>query len=286
MPQSNKHKAEIFRELHHRREVLLLPNAWDPASARLLETLGFPAVATTSAGCANALGYSDGQRITGDEMLEAVRRIVQAVNVPVTADMEAGYASTAAEMYATAQALIQTGAVGLNLEDGTHDEQLTTIERQVEKISAIRQAATDLEVPLVINARTDAYWLNLYPPAEALMETIRRANAYREAGADCIFIPGLRNLGDIEAFLRVSPVPLNILCGPGSPSVKELQNAGVRRISLGSGPFRAALGVLREIARELRESGTYEAIQRYGIPYKEVNEWFERNEDSNSGKSH
>ncbi|HUX68520.1 MAG TPA: isocitrate lyase/phosphoenolpyruvate mutase family protein [Terriglobales bacterium] len=270
-------KAARLLALHHGPAPLLLPNAWDVASARALEEMGFPAVATSSAAIANGLGYPDGERISQQEMLAAVARTAAAVHVPVTADLEAAYGATAAAMPAFAQALLAAGAVGLNFEDALPDgSALFPLDLQVARIAALRAAATSQGVPLVINARTDAFFLHLPAAFDPFAEAVRRAVAYRAAGADCIFVPGLRDLAVIARLLQSSPGPLNILGGPGVPSVPELARAGVRRISLGSGPYRAALGTLRRLAEELRGPGTFSTIAAGNVPYAEVNAWLAR----------
>src|SRR5262244_3340176 len=164
-------KATLLKALHHGPRILVLANAWDAVSARIVEEIGFPAVATTSAGIAAALGYPDGQRVSRDEMLGVVGRIARAVKVPVTADMEAGYGTTPAQMAETARALIDAGAVGLNLEDMTGDDESSQVELglQMEKIRAIREASASAGVPLVINARTDVYLMPI-GPAETRFE--------------------------------------------------------------------------------------------------------------------
>ena len=270
-------KAARLLALHHSEAPLLLPNAWDVASARALEEMGFPAVATSSAAIANGLGYPDGECISQPEMLAAVARIAAAVQVPVTADLEAGYGATAANMPAFAQALLAAGAVGLNFEDAQPDgSALFPLEVQVARLTALRAAAAAQSVPLVVNARTDAFFLHVPIPFDPFAETVRRAVAYRAAGADCIFVPGLRDLATIERFLQASPGPLNILGGPGTPSVPALARAGVRRVSLGSGPYRTALGTLRTLADELRGPGTFSTIADGNVPYAEVNAWLAR----------
>ncbi len=271
---SQKQKAHTLRKLHQGPDLLVLVNIWDVASARVIEDLGFPAVATSSAAIANSLGYPDGERISRGEMLETVSRIAAAVSVPVTADMEAGYAATPEEMEDTARELVVSGAVGLNLEDGYDNEsQLVDVRLQVEKIEAVREIGERAEVPLVINARTDAYWLkDGGDPKAHFAEAVRRAKAYREAGADCIFVPGLRDPEQIRQFLYESPGPLNILAGAGVPPLDELRKAGVRRVSLGSGPYRAALGIVMRIGKALREAGTYTLMTEYNIPYADLNE--------------
>ncbi|HWR17779.1 MAG TPA: isocitrate lyase/phosphoenolpyruvate mutase family protein [Terriglobales bacterium] len=265
-------KAEALRRLHHGPHAVVFPNAWDVTSARIVEAAGFPAIATTSAGIANLFGYPDSQIISRDEMLSMVARIAAAVSVPVSADMEAGYADTALQMYDTAEEIIRAGAVGLNLEDSLNDEsRLVDLDLELEKIKAVRQASEDTGVPLVLNARTDAYWWKGAQPATRMKETIRRANAFREAGADCIFIPGLKDLDEIRLFLRESPGPLNILAFPGVPSIAELEEAGVRRVSIGSGGYRTAMGLMRRLVEQIKTGGSYDLISEYAIPFPEVN---------------
>jgi 2-methylisocitrate lyase-like PEP mutase family enzyme len=266
-------KAEELRKLHSGPRMLVLPNAWDAASARVLEELGYPAIATTSAGVAFALGYPDGQRVSRDEMLEAVARIARAVRVPVTADMEAGYGTTPADMGETAKAIVAAGAVGLNLEDVTGDTESSQVDTalQAEKIRTIREVSASLGVSLVINARTDIYLMPIGPEATRFERTVERLRAYRAAGADCLFVPGVSDRELIEKLVKAVAAPLNILITPGCPSISELQKIGVARASAGSAATRATLGLLRRIGQELMETGTYSALFEGSIPYAEIN---------------
>ena len=271
-----KSKAEAFRALHHGPKALVLPNAWDAASARIFEIAGFPALATTSAGIAFSLGYPDGQRITRQEMLSVVARITSKVAVPVTADMEAAYGETAEAAELTAAGVIEAGAVGLNLEDAKDDpaHPLVDLSLQIEKIRAIRGAGDAIGVPLVLNARTDVYLKAVGPVEKRYDEALRRAVAFRDAGADCIFIPGVKDPDTISRFVRDLQYPINILAVPGSPSVPELQKLGVARVTVGSGPMRATMGLVRSIADELRTSGTYHTMES-AIPHAEMNRLME-----------
>ena len=212
-------KAAAFRVLHSGKEILLLPNVWDVASARVIEEAGFKAVATSSAGIAFSLGYPDGQIIPRKEMLAVIARIVKAVHVPVTADVEAGYGKSPEDAGQTARAVIDAGAVGMNLEDAIADSTAALVELplQVEKIHAIREMANRLRVPLVLNARTDVYLLQIGDPAKRYDETVRRLSAFRDAGADCVFVPGLRDAATIGRIMADLKCPVNILGGPGSP---------------------------------------------------------------------
>ena len=268
-----KNKAGVFRGLHTGEGALLLPNVWDIASARIVEDSGFPAIATTSAGIAFAQGFPDGQRIPARQMIAAIARIAAAVKVPVTADVEAGYGSKPENAGRTARDVIEAGAVGMNFEDATGDagHPLTDLSLQLERIRAIREAAADLALPLVLNARTDVYLLQVGEPAKRYDEAVRRLAAFRDAGADCVFVPGLWDSDTIRRIVTDLNCPVNILGVPGSPSVSELVQMGVKRISLGSGPMRAALGLLRRVAEELRTAGTYD--QMAGAPsHAEMNQ--------------
>jgi 2-methylisocitrate lyase-like PEP mutase family enzyme len=265
-------KAEQLRKLHGGPRILVLPNAWDVASARIVEELGFPAIATTSAGIAASLGYPDGQKISRDEMLGMVGRIARAVRVPVTADLEAGYGVTAKDMIDTVKAMVEAGAVGMNLEDVTGSDESTQVELkfQVEKIRAIRTVGESLGVPVVLNARTDIYLMPIGPVETRFDRTVQRLRAYHEAGADCLFVPGLSNAETIAKLVRALGAPLNILLTAGSPSLPDLEKMGVARASTGSGVIRATLGLTRRIAKELKEAGTYTSMLEGAVPFAEM----------------
>lgn len=270
-------KANAFRALHHTGKVLLLPNVWDVASARMIEEAGFPAIATTSAGIAFSLGYPDGQKIPRHEMLAAVARIARAVKVPVTADVEAGYGERPEDAAQTVREVIEAGAVGMNFEDGTDDPQrpLLDLPLQLERIRAVRETALKSGVPLVLNARTDVYLSQVGPPETRYDRTLQRLQAFRDAGADCVFAPGMREPTTIRQLVNDVQCPLNILAGPGSPPVLELEKLGVARVSLGSAPMRATLGLLRRMADELNASGTYHTLED-APAHNEVNKLLQR----------
>jgi 2-methylisocitrate lyase-like PEP mutase family enzyme len=256
-------KAETLRQLHHGPDILILPNAWDVASARIVEEAGYPAVATTSAGVAFALGYPDGEKISRAEMLDAVGRIARRVRVPVTADLEAGYGPEPADTEETIGRAIDCGVVGANIEDGTHrrEQPLCSMNLAVARIHAARHAADAAGIPFVINARTDSYLAaRLFDQPQddkCFDETVLRGRAYLEAGADCIFIPGLADRDTIRRLVAAIGGPINILAGPGSPSVPELKALGVARVSVGGTLMRATLGLVQRAAAELRTGGTF-----------------------------
>ena len=268
--QDLRRKAELFRQLHQGPRILVLPNAWDCASARLFEEAGFPAIATTSAGIAFTLGYPDGERISRDEMLAVAGRIAAAVSVPVTADVEAGYGDAAA----TAAGVIESGAVGLNLEDARGDGSLVDVGEQCERIRTVRRTGLRSGVHLVINARCDMYLNGIGEPADRFEGSIERLRRYVDAGADCLFVPGVTDAALISRLVEALQFPLNILAGPGAPPAPRLEALGVARLSVGSGIMRATMGLTRRIARELRGTGEYGSMTEAAVPYAEATRMF------------
>lgn len=264
--------ADVFLALHRPGSPLILPNAWDVISARIVEDAGFSAVATTSAGIAWSLGYADGERIGRDEMLAAVARITRAVRVPVTADLEAAYGRKPADAADTARGAINAGAVGFNFEDASGDPKnpLLDIPLQVARIRAARAAADELGTHLVINARTDVYLEQVGPPDTRLAEAITRLTAYRDAGADCLFAPGASDPDTIAALVRELDAPLNVLATPATPPVSELARLGVARVSLGGGVFRAALGLTKRRLGNLKRDGRFDAMLEGAITHDEA----------------
>jgi 2-methylisocitrate lyase-like PEP mutase family enzyme len=266
-------KAERLRALHRTPPILVLPNAWDAVTARIVEAEGFPAVATTSAGVAAALGYADGGLVPAREMIEAVARIARAVAVPVTADIEHGYATTSGAAAEVVLRVIAAGAVGINIEDcvpGVAD--LEPVSLQTDKIAVIAKAAAKSGVRVVINARTDVFLRAIGAPEARLGVAIERGKAFLAAGADCVFVPGVRDRDTIAALVTGIGGPVNVLAVSGSPPIHELEALGVARVSLGSGPHRAALALMRDVARELKASGTYAGFADCALPYDELNE--------------
>jgi 2-methylisocitrate lyase-like PEP mutase family enzyme len=236
----------------HTGPGFVLPNAWDAGSARVLEQVGFPAVATTSAGIAWACGLPDGGALDRERMLEQVGRIVAAVNVPVTADLEAGYGQTAQEVGDTVSRAAALGAVGANLEDAGSGD-LFGIEDAVERVAAARAAAPT--GTFVLNARTDTYFAGT--SGDVFAETVERAVRYLEAGADCVFVPGVVEEDTIRRLAAAIPGPLNVVAGLANlVDAPTLFSLGVKRVSLGGSLARAALSTLERAGRELLDSGT------------------------------
>ncbi|MGW3150983.1 isocitrate lyase/PEP mutase family protein [Streptomyces sp. NPDC001177] len=262
-------RALAFRALHVPGRPLVLPNAWDAMSARLAEDAGAAAVATTSAGLAWSLGAADGDRLERDRALDAVARIAATVRVPVSADIESGYAKDPAGVAGTVRAVLAAGAVGINIEDALYEEgsgALRPVAEQAERIAAAREAADAQGVPLFVNARIDTFLRG----AGGVDATLERAAAFRAAGADGIFVPGAVDPETVRALVEGIDGPLNVLVGPDAPSVAELAALGVARVSAGSGLAEAAYAVVRRAARELLDAGTYEA-QAQGLDYGELN---------------
>jgi 2-methylisocitrate lyase-like PEP mutase family enzyme len=265
--------ARQFLDLHHGQKILVLPNAWDVTSARIFEDAGFPAIGTSSAGVANSLGYPDGQKIPREEMLGVVRRIAEAVEVPVTADVEAGFGNTPEEVAETAREVIAAGAVGMNLEDGTEEKPdfLMDVSRQNEIIRAVLAAAASAGIPFVLNARTDIFLYGIGPAETRLERAIDRLNSYHAAGAQSLFAPGVKDRETIAQLARGVGGPLNILATVGTPPVAELQRLGVARISVGSGPMRATLGFLGRMASQIRDEGVFTLMTEGTLPYADAN---------------
>ncbi|MCW7944236.1 3-methyl-2-oxobutanoate hydroxymethyltransferase [Streptomyces hygroscopicus] len=259
--QSTKDKAQRLRALGT-GSVLVLPNAWDAGSAAVIAAAGASAIATTSGGVAWSLGKGDGEQADRDEMLAAAARIVAAVDVPVTVDVEGGYGAAPAEVAKTVTAVVAAGAVGINLEDSkAPGGPLFTPQEQAERIAAARAAAAEAGLPeLVINARTDVYLFGIGEESGRLEDVLARTAAYAEAGADGIFVPGLLDLAVLGELSSRSALPVNAMAGPGGPGVAELSKAGVRRVSVGTGVAQAAYTAARRATLELLASGTYDEL--------------------------
>jgi 2-methylisocitrate lyase-like PEP mutase family enzyme len=254
-------KAATLRSLH-KGGIFVLPNAWDAGSAAMIAAAGAQVIATTSAGVSWSLGRPDGQNLTREEAAAAVARIAAAVDLPVTADIEGGYGSEPGAVAATVAAVISAGAVGINLEDsGAPGGGLFDAADQAARIRAARTAAAEAGLPeLVINARTDVFLFGIGEPEDRLDDVLARAAAYAEAGADSLFVPGLLDLDTLADLTSKSPLPVNVMVGPGAPDVAALRAAGVRRVSLGQAITQAAYTLARKAAAEALTFGTYEAI--------------------------
>lgn len=265
---SQKEKADKFLKWHYDQDILVLLNSWDRASSKVVEGCGYKAVATTSMGIAASLGYPDCQVIPLNEMLGVIQGIVHAVHVPVTVDIEAGYGNSIPEIINSVAKFIDAGVVGINIEDSLdlRPDLVDTMEF-CERIAAIRELADSKGFHLVINARTDSFYTSSGYEQEKLAEAILRGNKYREAGADCIFVQPVWEKETIATLVKEIIAPINILANPSigaglPPSVQELQDLGVARLSLGSSLMKAVLAMIKKVADELSEQGTYASLMK------------------------
>jgi 2-methylisocitrate lyase-like PEP mutase family enzyme len=255
---------------------LVLPNAWDAASARVIEAAGAPAIATTSAGISWSFGRKDGQKLKREEMLQAIGNVVESVKVPVSADIESGYGNgTGKDVADTVQALISMGVAGINIEDSPgHDGQvLLAPGEQAERIRIARQTATSMGGDLLINARTDLYLFQVGDVKARFSAALERARLYRQAGADCVFVPGVIDMSTIAELVKAIEGPLNIMAMAGAPSARQLGEIGVARVSVGPWIAQAALATVQRAACELVEQGTYASLET-SLPFAELNGMF------------
>ena len=255
-------KSRKLRELVRAPEILIMPGAYDVLSARLFEQMGFKAIQGTSGGIAAALGYPDGEVMSRDVFIELSGNFAAAVSVPFNADAERGYGDEAA-VRDTVHALVARGVAGMNLEDGAAKGRggLVELSQQLRKIAAVMQTKRELDSEFFLNARVDAFHVITDDPKQALDEAIRRGNAYAEAGGDCIFYLNLHSSETIKRVAKEVRAPISILAGLQSPSVKELQDLGVARVSYGSGFMKAAITGAKRLAQEIQQNGTVTALK-------------------------
>lgn len=268
-------QAQTLFSLHHNHKLLILPNVWDPIGARLLEAKGFPAVATASAAIAESLGYNDGEQIKLDTLLDLVARIVRSVNVPVSVDFEAGYSESIEGLRENISRLIDTGAVGLNLEDGLHHSgQLRPMVEQAKRIQAVREVAERRNLHLVINARADSFFADGFAnEQERTQDAVRRFHAYVQAGADCVYPIGCRDKGSLEILRQQVTTPINVLAMAASPSLTELQEMGINRVSFGPSIFRAVLAKMSAMFDEIHDLSSYERVMTETLTGGEVHKY-------------
>lgn len=250
--------AATFHDLHRTGDPLVLFNAWDVATAKAIAKSS-PAIATSSGAVASALGYADGENVPLDVVTGLVSRMTASVSIPVSIDLEAGYGDTPDAAAKSAAEMLKAGAIGINIEDGLSagKRQLVSPEQHAAKIKAVRDAAQEFGIHLFINARTDPFLLKFGSPDQCLNEVARRAKAYADAGADGIFVPGLTDLGLIEKFVQLTPLPVNIMVTQGLPEISDLARAGVRRVSLGPWPLMAAMRAVGQAAAAVAATKQY-----------------------------
>lgn len=266
---SRSDQASRFRALHAVGRMLVLPNAWDAGSARLIESCGAEAIATTSSGVAWACGYPDGDAVPPDVLVDAVARITRVIGVPLTVDAEGGYSRDPNSVAATVLALAEAGAVGVNLEDGTESPDLLCA-----KIAAVKRVAAHAGVDVFVNTRTDVVLRGLVAPEERVAETLTRARRYRDAGCDGIFVPGVSDPTMIGEIVAGIDLPVNVMLVPQLPTLAELERLGVRRVSAGAAIAQAAHGLARRLATQFLSDGGYGAIFEGAAAYGEMNALF------------
>ncbi len=269
---SQKNKAELFLSLHKNEKMLLLPNIWDPIGARILQAKGFPAVATASAAISAFLGYKDGEKIKFSTHLEIVKRIADSVEVPVTADIESGYASDISTLEDNINLLIETGVVGINLEDSVGKEGiLRNADEQAKRIAVVRETAEKKGIHLVINARSDCFLgKSEKSNSDLIDEAIKRAKEYLKAGADCFYPVGVLNLDTVKTLRKEINSPINILGSAKSVPLKTLREIGINRVSFGPFIFRSLMKKLSDIVDEISEFGSYDSFGKNSFSFDDV----------------
>lgn len=249
-------KAKQFYNLHHSGRVLILPNIWDPLGANLLESLNYPAIATASASVAFTNGYDDGQKISFDSVVAILKKIVSSVNIPVSADIESGFAENDQQLTENIKELIATGIVGINIEDTEKEtNSIVTPDTQCAKIKLIKKVSEEAGVPLFINARADVYLRgkNFDTPESKFEEALKRGRAYKAAGADCFYPIGMTRQEDIKRLVEQLQMPVNVITIPGIPELSVLNEMGVARVSLGPSFLKIAIRAMKNLAVKLQK---------------------------------
>lgn len=273
---TQKEKAELFLKLHQDREILVILNSWDPGSSRLIEASGFKAIGTTSMGVSASLGYPDCEHIQFSEMLEAIKRIADKITLPMTVDIEGGFGNTTKDIVNNIRQVIETGVVGINLEDSVKlSPDLLDPAEFSDRISAIRELSDSMGIHLVINARTDSFLTSAGTTENRLRESVKRGNIYKDAGADCIFIPNVTGKNSISTLIKEIEAPVNILANPTNgtalpPEIKELEELGVARLSVGSSLMKSTLALIKRVADETIHTGTYNNLFQASNPIEET----------------
>ncbi len=273
--QQTKENARIFMNMHKNNEMFVLPNVWNAGSAVVFEKAGFKALATTSAGIAYGLGYADGEDILFEDLCLAIKQITQRINIPLSCDFERGYSENYLEVKNNAKKLIELGVVGFNIEDGKSDGSLSNLSEQLLKIKALVELKNELEIDFVINARTCVYWLNIGNEEEKMDETIMRSNAFIEAGADCVFIPGAMDKNIVDKLVQNIKAPINIVLNSKFSDIKEIEKIGVKRLSIGSAAVRYSFQKTIEIAKFLKNNDVDELLN-CTLSYADANKFFRK----------
>lgn len=272
---THRQLIDQFQQMHRNQGMFVLPNVWNPGSAYVFEKEGFDAVATSSAGVAYALGYPDGEDITFEDLVLCVKLISRRINIPLSVDFERGYAETSRGVKDNAKALLGVGACGFNIEDGKSDGSIDDLTDILTKIKALKQLKEELDLDFVINARTCCYWLKVGGEKERLQTVIDRGNAFLEAGADCVFVPGVLDEETVIRLVQGIKGPLNIVLNPGYKDFQGLEKCGVKRLSVGSAPVRNTYNHLIMLARELK-GNKVDQLLAHDFGYSQANAYFNK----------
>lgn len=267
--------AKKFMNMHYANKMFILANAWDAGSAYIFKKEGFQAIGTTSQGMALSYGYADGQNMLFEDVVYCVQSMTRRVDIPVTVDIERGFAENVDKVKANALRLLEVGAVGFNIEDGRQDKTLDELSLFLEKIKALAELKKEYDIDFVINARTCTYWHNIGDEEHKLQTALERGKAFREAGADCVFYPGAVPLESIKILVKEVDAPINILLTPATCDLEAMREAGVRRLSIGSGPARSTYNHVIAMAEELQKGET-ERILKHPFVYAEANAYFKK----------
>jgi 2-methylisocitrate lyase-like PEP mutase family enzyme len=271
-------KVDYFRSLHHANHMLILPNAWDAATARLFEDEGFKAVATTSAGMMVSLGYEDGEYISKDEFISAIARIAEAVTVPLSVDLVSGFGDNEKQVVNMVKEVADKGVIGINIEDFEHaSKKLLSVEKQVNKIKAIKKSGIDI----FVNARTDALRFAAGTEEDKFKEALARGEAYKNAGADCIYPMGLVDKEKIASYVDKIDFPINVMLRKGIPSINDLEELKVARLSFGPSAIYATMGLLKKASRQILNDRRFEILLEDAISYEELNSLAKKRNDKN-----
>jgi len=278
---AQKQKAKLFLSLHKQDKILILPNIWDPLGARMLEAEGFPAAATASAAISSSLVYQDEEKIKLSTHLEIIRRIVNSVEIPVSADIEAGYAENISELKDSITQVLETGVAGINIEDNINEgSAIRESDEQCDRIAAVRETAAKAGIDLVINARVDFFLVNPGKPKEEIEdEIVKRAKAYVQAGADCIYPIGITDRDTLIRLRKNISSPMNVLGTPQAESISSLQGIGINRLSFGPYVFRSTMRKFLNIINELRNYGSYKCFSEELISRDEMEKYLRTNKE-------
>lgn len=270
-------KAIKLRELHEREGMLLMPYVWNGGSARIHEKEGWDAICTTSAGIGYSMGYPDGEVVTFDDVVRIVREIVRVVDIPLSVDMELGYGSTPSEIKENVMRIVEAGAVGINIEDGYPGEKphLEDLDKQLEKLRSLKELRDEIGVPFFINARTCVYWLGIGDEEERLEEAVRRGNEFLRAGGDCVFIPGRIGSEVAKKLVQRIEGPVNLIVNPDLRDIGEAEEAGVKRLCMGSGAARIAIKEVLRSSEEFKKK-SIDRVLDTDFTYEEANKYFQR----------